>query len=103
MCYAGSVYAAGDRGASARGAGSKLTLMRQTVTFTELGPAEFRSAISGFIAAVYTAINPLMADRNSAGPSSVNVTVGLIRASLLPVPRAGAPSAVRLFRSNRSE
>ena len=32
--------------------------MRQTVTFTELGPAEFRSAISGFIAVYTAAMNP---------------------------------------------
>jgi ribosomal protein S18 acetylase RimI-like enzyme len=39
-------------------AGSKLTMMRQTVTFTELGPAEFRSAISRFIAVYTAAMNP---------------------------------------------
>jgi GNAT superfamily N-acetyltransferase len=39
-------------------AGSKLTVMRQTVTFTELGPAEFRSAISRFIAVYTAAMNP---------------------------------------------
>ena len=32
--------------------------MRQTVTFTELGPAEFRSAISGFIDVYTAAMNP---------------------------------------------
>jgi GNAT superfamily N-acetyltransferase len=32
--------------------------MRQTVTFTELGRAEFRSAISGFIAVYTAAMNP---------------------------------------------
>ena len=39
-------------------AGSKLAIMRQTVTFTELGPAEFRSAISRFIAVYTAAMNP---------------------------------------------
>jgi ribosomal protein S18 acetylase RimI-like enzyme len=38
--------------------GSKLAMMRQTVTFTELGPAEFRSAISRFIAVYTAAMNP---------------------------------------------
>jgi ribosomal protein S18 acetylase RimI-like enzyme len=33
-------------------------MMRQTVTFTELGPAEFRSAISRFIAVYTAAMNP---------------------------------------------
>jgi ribosomal protein S18 acetylase RimI-like enzyme len=32
--------------------------MRQTVTFTELGPAEFRSAVSEFIAVYTAAMNP---------------------------------------------
>ena len=45
-------------GAFAHGTGSKLALMRQTVTFTELGPAEFRSAITGFIAVYTAAMNP---------------------------------------------
>jgi ribosomal protein S18 acetylase RimI-like enzyme len=39
-------------------AGSKLAMMRQTVTFTELGPAEFRPAISRFIAVYTAAMNP---------------------------------------------
>ena len=39
-------------------AGSKLTMMRQTVTYTELGPAEFRPAISKFIAVYTAAMNP---------------------------------------------
>jgi ribosomal protein S18 acetylase RimI-like enzyme len=42
----------------AGGAGSKLAMMRQTVTFSELGPAEFRSAISRFIAVYTAAMNP---------------------------------------------
>jgi ribosomal protein S18 acetylase RimI-like enzyme len=32
--------------------------MRQTVTFTELGPAEFRPAINGFVAVYRAAMNP---------------------------------------------
>jgi hypothetical protein len=35
-------------------------------------PASIRSG--GFIAAAYTATNPSIADRNSAGPSSATVT-----------------------------
>ena len=51
--------------------------MRQTVTFTELGPAEFRSAISGFIAVYTAAMNPpermlagreAILDRHAANP-----------------------------------
>jgi ribosomal protein S18 acetylase RimI-like enzyme len=38
--------------------GSKLTMMSQTVTFTELGPAEFRSAVSRFVAVYTAAMNP---------------------------------------------
>jgi ribosomal protein S18 acetylase RimI-like enzyme len=73
LCYAGTV----GSGAAARGAGSKLALMRQTVTFTELGPAEFRSAISGFIAVYTAAMNPpermlagreAILDRHAANP-----------------------------------
>ena len=57
-------------------------------------PASIRSG--GFIAAVYTAMNLLIADRNSAGPSSVNVTVCLIIASLLPGTAAYRPHRARL-------
>jgi ribosomal protein S18 acetylase RimI-like enzyme len=51
--------------------------MRPTVTFTELGPAEFRSAISGFIAVYTAAMNPpermlagreAILDRHAANP-----------------------------------
>jgi hypothetical protein len=58
-------------------------------------PASIRSG--GFIAAVYTATNLLIPDRNSAGPSSLNVTVCLISASLLPSPHvyAALPAVIR--------
>jgi ribosomal protein S18 acetylase RimI-like enzyme len=55
----------------------KLTLMSQTVTFTELGPAEFRQAISQFVGVYATAMNPpermlagrdLILERHAANP-----------------------------------
>ena len=49
-------------------------------------PVSIRSG--GFIAAVYTAMNLLIAGRNSAGPSSVYVTVCLIIVSFLPATQA---------------
>lgn len=55
----------------------KLTVMSQTVTFTELGPAEFRRAISQFVAVYAAAMNPpermlagreLILERHAASP-----------------------------------
>src|SRR5215469_9999043 len=52
-------------------------MMRQTVTYTELGPAEFRPAISRFIAVYTAAMNPpermlagreAILDRHAANP-----------------------------------
>jgi ribosomal protein S18 acetylase RimI-like enzyme len=47
----------------------KLTVMSQTVTFEELGPAEFRSAINRFIAVYQAAMNP--PDRMLAGREAI--------------------------------
>jgi ribosomal protein S18 acetylase RimI-like enzyme len=49
-------------------ASRKLALMNQTVTFTELGPAEFRPSVNRFIAVYKAAMNPperMMAGRES--------------------------------------
>ncbi len=72
----------------AGGRDSKLAVMRQTVMFTELGPAEFRSAISRFIAVYTAAMNP--PERMLAGREAI-----LERHAANPGFRALAATATR--------
>jgi ribosomal protein S18 acetylase RimI-like enzyme len=66
-------------------------MMRQTVTFTELGSAEFRPAINGFIAVYRAAMNPpermlagreAILDRHAANPGfrALTATAGPVLA-----------------------
>jgi GNAT superfamily N-acetyltransferase len=78
--------------------------MRQTVTFTELGPAEFRSAISGFIAVYTAAMNPpermlagreAILERHAANPGFRALAAVLTRGDD-PAPRPQANGSLAL-------
>jgi len=68
-------------------------MMRQTVTFTEFRPAEFRSAISRFIAVYTAAMNPpermlagreAILERHAGNPGFRALAAVLPRGALLP-------------------
>lgn len=80
-----------------RGASRKLTGMSQTVTFRELGPAEFRPAINRFIAVYRAAMNPpdrmlagreAILDRHAANPGFRALTAVLTRGDRATEPPA---------------